>query len=298
MYNINVCLSSDDNYSKYAGVVIASILNNAKQTDFLTFYVLDGGISDKRKQEILSLKQIKDCEIKFVAINDNDFEDYKKVCTHKYITIATYYRLKLASLLPDVDKIIYFDCDMIINSSLNELYNTQLDDYLVGGVQDLNKKIIRKNPNYVNAGMLVFNLDLIRKENIEEKFLKYTQENFGAIKCGDQTIINEVCKDKVKLLDSTWNVQSSNFTNRSSYIQNPKVIHFVAKNKPWGGNSYSYHKNEYFKYLQLTPWKISENELKKALKSTALNYFKYRPMFFLRPKFYYALYKTYVKKEF
>ncbi len=297
MSNINVCLSCDDKYSQHAGVVIASILDNAKQNDSLSIYVLDGGISDIRKQQILSLKSIKDCEINFVSINPSDFDEYKKVCTHKYITIVTYYRLKLASLLPSINKIIYFDCDMVVNSSLDELFNKDLTNYFVAGVQDLNKKMVRNNPYYVNAGMLVFNLDLIRKENLESKFLQYTQKNFETIKCGDQTIINEVCKGKIKLVDNTWNVQSSNFTNRSSYVREPKVVHFVANNKPWGLNSYSYHKNLYFKYLQLTPWKLSDSELKNALKSTAITYFKYRPMFLLRPRFYEALLKTYIFKE-
>ncbi|MCM1315381.1 MAG: hypothetical protein NC244_08455, partial [Alistipes senegalensis] len=76
----------------------------------------------------------------------------------------------------------------------------------------------------------------------------------------------------------------------------PKIIHFVAKNKPWKKNCFSYHKDLYFKYLQLTPWKLNEKELKTALKSTALEYFKYRPLFLFRPRFYEAFYKTYFKE--
>ena len=57
---INVCLSCDDNYSKYAGVVVASILDNLKKDENICFYILDGGISEEHKQEILTLKNIKD----------------------------------------------------------------------------------------------------------------------------------------------------------------------------------------------------------------------------------------------
>lgn len=295
--SINVCLSCDDNYSKYAGVVITSILANANKDDKLNIFILDGGISENKKEEILSLKSIKDCKINFININEADFDDYKQIKTHKYITLATYYRLKLASLLPNIDKIIYFDCDMVINSSLKELFNVNLDNCLIAGVPDINKKMVKLNPNYVNAGMLIFNLNLIRKNNIEQEFLNFTKDNFENINCGDQTIINEVCKKQIKLLNSTWNVQSSNFTNRSSYINNPNIVHFVAKNKPWSLKSFSYHKNLYFKYLQLTPWKLNENELKKALKSTALDYFKYRPLFLLRPRFYSAFFQTYIYRK-
>ena len=91
---------------------------------FVTNHPLD-------KQEILSLKSIKDCNIIFVEIDSALFEDYTKIQTHSYITLATYYRLKLASLLPNTDRIIYFDCDMVINSSLRDLFNTDIDNYLV-----------------------------------------------------------------------------------------------------------------------------------------------------------------------
>lgn len=295
---IKLCLACDDMYSQYAGVFIASVLSNAKPDSDIKIYVLDGGISESQKQKILSLTSIKDCNIDFIKINPDDFNEYKEVCTHKYITIASFYRLKLASLLPNEDKIIYFDCDMVANSDLQELFDTNLDNNLFAGVQDISKKKVKKNPYYVNAGMLIFNLKLIRKEHIEEKFLKYVSENFDNIKCGDQTIINEVCKDRIKLLNPTWNVQSSNFQNCSSYIQNPKIIHFVGKNKPWSGKSFSYHKNLYFKYLQLTPWKLEKKELDKFLRSTAIAYFKCRPLFFLNLYFYVSLFKTYIRKEY
>ena len=56
---INVCLACDDNYAKYAGVVIASILDSANPDDSLCFYILDGGIKSKNKDKILALKDIK-----------------------------------------------------------------------------------------------------------------------------------------------------------------------------------------------------------------------------------------------
>lgn len=295
MGNINLCFSCDDNYSKYAGVAIASILHNAHLMDNINIYILDGGITEHHKNEIMSLKYIKDCSITFVEIDSNLFNEYKKIHTHSYITIATYYRLKLATLLPNVEKIIYLDCDIVVNSSLSELFNVDIENYTIAGVKDINKKITKKNPKYINAGMVLFNLAKIRENDVENKFLEWTYKNYKDIKVGDQSIINETCKDSIKIVDDTWNVQSSNFINRSSYTVNPKIVHFVAKNKPWNGKSFSYHKNLYFKYLQLTPWKLTEEELNIALKSTALSYVKYRPLFLFRPRFYVALFETYIK---
>lgn len=298
MTDINICVSCDNNYSKYAGVVIASILSNSSKGDNLSIYVIDGGISEQHKEEILSLKSIKDCKINFVNVDQQMFDDYAKVRTHSYLTIASYYRLKLSSLLPNVDKIIYFDCDMVINSSLAELFNTDMENCLIAGVLDLNKRELKRNPNYVNAGMLVFNLKNMRLDGTENRFLEWTKENIDSIKVGDQTIINEVCKGKIKIVPDVWNVQSSNFTNRSSYTNKPNVVHFVARKKPWHWASYSFHRNLYFKYLQLTPWKLSEEEYKHWTKdnqiASLIEYVKYRPFFFLRPRFYEAIIKTYI----
>lgn len=300
MNNINVCVACDDNYAKYAGVVIASVLASSAKDDDLHFYVLDGGISEENKAKIKELYSIKNCEINFVKIDNQMFSDYLSVKTHSYISIPTFYRLKLPTLLSNVDRVIYFDCDMVINDSLKVLFNSDLGTCPVAGVKDLNKRMLKKNPTYVNAGMLVMDIKNMREQNVEAEFLAWTRENIDTIKVGDQEIINEVLKGRIKIVDDEWNVQSSNFTNRSSYTRNPKVIHYVARKKPWHWASFSYHRDLYFKYLQLTPWALDENELKHWVKdnqiASLVEYIKYRPLFFIRPRFYYAIYKTYIEK--
>lgn len=297
MSEINVCLACDNNYAKYAGVVIASTLANSNQDDDLSFYILDGGIEEEKKLEISSLKSIKDCRIEFIKIDEKMFEDYKSVQTHSYISLATYYRLKLSTLLPDVERIIYFDCDMIVNSSLADLFYTDFSENIIAGVRDINRRMLKKNSSYINAGMVVFDLKKIREENIEEQFLTYTKENIENINMGDQQIINDVLKGRIKIVDDEWNVQSSNFTNRSSYTKHPKVIHYVARKKPWHFGSFSVHRNLYFKNLQLTPWKL--NGFKEKFYwyqlnqiQSLINYVLYRPLFLFRPRFYEAIFKS------
>jgi len=146
---------------------------------------------------------------------------------------------------------------------------------------------------------LVFNLEKMRELDIEGKFLKYSQTTTDKLKYADQDIINNTCKGLIYILEDEWNVQSSNFTNRSSYTDKPKIIHFIAKRKPWTYISYSYHRNIYFENLQKTPWKLTEEEYKHWTidnqRDSLIAYFKYRPLFALRPRFYVALYSTYVK---
>lgn len=301
MDKINICIACDDNYAKYAGVLIASVLSNAASNDNLAVYILDGGISEERKAGILTLKNIKDCEINFVTVDTKAFDEYRSLKTNAYISLATYFRLSLPSILPTIDRIIYLDCDVVVNSSLHDLFYADMQNNLAAGVLDISLKATkyRKNKNYVNAGVMLFDLKKMREENIEKKFLEYTSSHIDTIKMGDQDIINEVCKDSILIVDDEWNVQSSNFTNRSSYTKNPKIIHFVAKRKPWHWASFSYHRPLYFKYLQMTPWKLNDEEYKYWTKdnqiASLIEYIKYRPLFFIRPRFYKALFYTYVR---
>lgn len=298
---INICLSCDEKYTKYAGVVIASILANAKQEDDLYFYILDGNITEESKNKILSLKKIKNCTIKFLYVNDKEFEDYKNIPNHDYISISTYYRLKLATLLPDVDKIIYLDCDVIVRDSLQELYNIDLKDNIYGGVLDIDVSL-RNNPKYVNAGVLLMDLSKVRHYNIEKQFVEYAKNNWQYIQLGDQGVINDVLQDKILTIPKKYNVQSECFIKRSSFTKIPVIIHFVGGKKPWHFASWSFHKDLYFKYLQLTPWKVSGIKLLlywKLLNKIAsfTTWYKHRPLFFLQAKFWRAVVKTYLNNE-
>lgn len=300
-HNINICLSCDENYVKYAGVVIASILTNAKCEDNLHFYILDGGISNESKDKLFLLKSIKDCHINFVEVNENDFEDYKRIQTHQYISLAACYRLKIASLLFDVDKIIYLDCDVIVNSSLRDLFNINLQDKVIAGVLDIDIKRKNRNANYINSGVLLMNLDKIRKCNIEEEFLVYTQQNISNITMGDQEIINNVLEGRILNIDEKYNVQSECYIRRSSFTKSPTVIHFIGPQKPWHWASWSVHKDLYFKYLQMTPWSLTRKELFKwtRLNKTLsfISWFKHRPVYYLQSKFWKAVKNDYLTQD-
>lgn len=299
MNKINVCISCDDNYARYAGVVITSVLINATGFDNLHFYILNGGISDENKNKIQSLSSIRDCKIDFVDIDENVFSDFRKITTHAYISLPAYYRLKMPTLLPDVDRIIYFDCDVIVNTSLNDLFNIEVEEYSIAGVLDIKKKMQKINPTYTNSGILVMDLKNMREQNLESKFFEYAQKHWNEIVCGDQEIINQVCKGKILNIDSKWNVQISNFTNRSDYTKNPAIVHFIGKNKPWQYASFSYRKDLYYKYLQMSPWALDEKELfRYRVKGEIIGLFKYiihRPLFLFRLKFWRAFYHTYIE---
>lgn len=276
---INVCISSDDNYIKHLAVTVASILKNSKQSDELNFYILDGKISEINKQKVLELEKLKKgTKIEFVSINEKNFKDCVKFS--EYHTVPAFYRLKMASLLPNINKIIYLDCDTVVTESLSELFEKNIDDYYMAGVEDIGYfyfhdkywKYENFDQFYVNSGVLLLNLKKWREDNLEEKFFDYIKNNKDC-HSHDQNIINIVAKDKIEKLELKWNVQDSFFRKDErdwhplkneikNAIKNPAIVHFTSQKKPWD-NCLIPAAHLYTKYIKYTSFqgKLSESEV-------------------------------------
>ena len=250
---MDICLSADDNYAKYMGTTIASILSNSKENEEIYFHLLDGGITEENKNKLLSLKKIKDCTILFYNSQNIKF----------LYGIVHCLRLNISNILVNVDKLLYLDCDVIVRNSLKELFEMDINDNYVIAVEDGNlnsvlsyKKMngLTENNTYFNSGMLMINNRLWINDNIDQKFyddyLKY-----GITSYADQDILNRVLKDKVIITDIKWNFLSyKKIHNSAPNISEVNIIHYVS-NKPWTENiSKGFFADEFWKYYQLTPW--------------------------------------------
>ncbi len=296
---LNICLASDDNYAKHMAVTICSVLKNAQKTDELFFYILDGGISDNTKSKISEMKKIKDFSIQYYRIDSDMFKN----CTifGQYISIVTYYRFIIASVLPtDVDKVLYLDSDVIINKSLAELFNEDIENYYFAGVQDIGYYYWRYKKTdefYVNAGILLLNLKKWRNDNFEKKLFDFIEINKDIELRGcDQDVLNFVAEDKIKPLNLKWNVQDSFYRKDErdwhplkkdieKAVKNPAAVHFTSQKKPWD-DCLMPMAHLYTKYIKYTEFegKFSETEVFiKNLFYKIKNLIKY-PMDFIKNK--------------
>lgn len=112
---INICFSSDDNFSPYLATAIISILKNANKEDDIYFYIIDNGISKFNKDKLLNLKVIKEFNISFASLNTEDIKKYTNwinMNKNSPYKVSTYSILSIPNLFPNVDKILYLDCDL------------------------------------------------------------------------------------------------------------------------------------------------------------------------------------------
>lgn len=269
---INIVFSVDDKYIQHCSATIASILLNSAKGNHFNFYILDGGISLKNKEKLNKLKKLRDFNVTYIKINNDDFKDLP--LNRSYISIATYYRLLLPQILPsNVNKVIYLDADIIVESDISEFWNTDISDYACAAVEDEGSlyqikrlKLPIKNL-YFNAGVMLFNIDYLRKNDFIKNWQKYFNENKDIILLQDQDILNGTLNGKCKFLPLKWNANGRIYSNdhiieheytweeATEAAHHPAIIHYTDKNKPWMNSCNHPLKDEYLKYLEYTPWK-------------------------------------------
>lgn len=266
---IEIVFSSDNNYVQHLAVTIASILLNNKSKYSYRFHILDGGITDKNKSNIEKLKKIQDFAIQYYKINENYFSSLP--LNRKNISVATYYRLELINILSkNIKKVIYLDCDIIVDGDISEFWETDISDVYSGVIED--ESSVRNTlklglKNYFNAGVLLLNLEKLRENNFQSKWIDYYNKNREIIDLQDQDILNGVFNNNVKWLPLKWNANSTIFTKVEykhyytskeaiSAKKNRIIIHFTERFKPWSSNKYHPLRKIYFKYLLYTPFRF------------------------------------------
>ena len=238
---IPIAMATDNNYVYPTLVSVTSILENKNKDTKVNFHImLSGKVTGENKEKFKKLiKHYPDCSIDLIDMGDR----FSSARTLGHITTPTYYRLSLPSLLPEYDKILYIDGDTVITKDLWEMFNTDIEDYYVVGVPDLgvgalseeDKKDYAKRlgiydmEQYINAGVLLMNTKMMRKDNLEEKFNGYIPTLVERrVSYADQEVINAVCYGKIKLLNPMYNAQLW-----CDFSDMPTILHWVGGNKPW-----------------------------------------------------------------
>ena len=231
-----IVFSTDHNFVMPTCVTIHSLLKTANPgVNYDIYLIVDSGVDTKDKKLLQQQveKDNNESRINFIDIGDT-FENGFEI---RNISKACYNRLMIPWVIPNYDKIIYSDVDIIFKGDISELYNTDLKDALVAGVGGSvwNKGIIKKylqkinadSEEYINSGFLLINSKLQREENLKERYLTLSRKKFLY---QDQDIINLVCKGKIKKLPNSYNVKPIDCYN---YEMNQiKVIHYMGQ-KPW-----------------------------------------------------------------
>lgn len=198
-----------------AAVSMESLLATARDTTQITVYCMVAPNTEGRPEIeniIKSHKSGAGLVWREISATDNPFQNYE----YSRWSPVIFYRCIAHRFFTDIDKLLYLDSDTLICRDVSELFDTDLTDYVLGGVRDMapvndkfhpqgifvkkfSEKYLNNGP-YINSGVLLLNLEKMREyENLlfETKIPLYYP---------DQDLLNAAFVGKIKILPLKYNL--------------------------------------------------------------------------------------------
>lgn len=318
MKKIPIMFCFNNNYALPASACFISIMEHASKNNKYIFNVLHSDITQEN-MDLLNkdMSKYKNCELKFINMNNKFEEEYEKIENHSHFSKELLYKLSCSSIFPKEDKIIITDVDVIFLDDIAKMYDAMdtSEDFYYAGVGPIKKKevSIYRGDFYkkfsekekemleegIGAGFLLVNLKKHREDDLENKLMKYLDENSNRLIQIEQDVFNIVCNKKLKKLPYRYMIctfEYNDFKDLNDFsllsdeenveeikeaILKPVQLHYATPLKPW---IYTDTKKseiwfEYFEKSSFSPLYLES--IKKNGKS--VNSFKIR---FMKTKLY------------
>lgn len=271
---LNVAYSSDENYFQHLKVSVLSLLDNNRDFSKINIYVLSNGILAQSMENLQQAIKQYNNQAEIIVI---DFTKIlKRIPTTIKFHLSSFGRLFLGECI-EKDRVLYLDCDSVVNGSFFELFQMNLGDCICAAVQDnvyvKYKKAIglQKDDVYFNAGFLMIDLKKWRQENMQAKALEMIERFNGNIPHNDQGVLNAICYKRILRVHPKYNFQCPMFEYTPEQLQkmipnyytekeiieareNPVFIHYTTgfSNRPWREPCTHIYKDVYRKYQNQT----------------------------------------------
>jgi len=263
-------------------VSISSLLAAHEVASGITVHVLSEGITEASRLQLRAMVATRDAHIQFHDLPDLnqlagvtlDFRDF---------SIATFARLWLAELFPTLSRALYIDCDTLILEPLDDLWTQRFAPGCnTAGILDAASahahREIGLSPSqpYVNAGVLLIDLDEWRANRKSEQFLTFLRDRHGQVPHNDQGVLNACLAGEVQTLPAKYNVMTyclafsydelrrykhpSTYYRRDEFVgsvEQATVVHATGSflvDRPWVRNSNSPIAPLWNQMRAATPW--------------------------------------------
>lgn len=283
---VHIAFACDNNYLPHAGVAVKSVIDHIDTDNQYFFHIFS--TDELTPSTLAPWEALKEQYSSLPISIDLQYVSqvpYENEINFRHWGKAAVVRLMLTDLLPNINKVIYMDCDMIAMQDLSPMLNTVSKDYPIAAVID-NAAVVKPevmkteyavsafhDKEYVNSGLLILDLEYLRQDNFSEKTLRWLAENPHSL-LPDQDCINIVYKNKIKQLPEVYAWYSYNELPAEPIF----ILHYLASSgKPWK-NPFATNANIYFDHKAESPWKdlkvvTQQNPFKKMLELSDLNGF-------------------------
>lgn len=249
--HLDISCSTDDNYIQHCSAMLCSVFENNREHE-ITVHLLHHGLSLDSQSFLVELARRYGNTMLFYDI---DLEKLGNLFIDKHwhptLSIASYYRLLLPSLLEtQIEKVLYLDCDIIVLDDVSPLFSLDLAGYGVAAVEDTTPGSdhhrrsmgLSLNQTAFCAGVLVINMKYWREHNSEQQLLDYAQKMGGQLEMEDQDVLNHEFRGHwfklpYKYMRTPMSIASldkqQKWADIEDYVFHPVIIHYAAHVKPW-----------------------------------------------------------------
>lgn len=227
----------------YAKTMLFSFFYNNPGTH--NVFIFHSRLTCRETADIISFIKKKNSRVNVLEIESDYFDDAP---LYRGCTKEIYYRLLAIIKIPeDIKRILYLDIDIIVNNSLSDFYSTEFGQCYFIACEDSNHSQkndelyeilnIPRGEKYFNSGVLLFNLDLLRKDNQFEAILSFMHGSWKKNNkwFHDQNVLNAMYYDKVVYKDYfLYNCLIKNVSgDKKEFCLNKSSIFHFAGIKPW-----------------------------------------------------------------
>lgn len=257
---VPVFFACDDKFVPYMMVTMKSLIENSSSKRTYIIHVLHTDISTKN-QGLVKTLETENCKIEFNNVAKQLEQIEKKISLRDYYSATTYYRLFIADMFPQYDKVAYIDSDTIVLKDIAKFVDYDLEDNYIGAIRDqlvaqtdiygtyVEKVLGLSREAYFNAGVVLINCKQFRKKGIQKQFIDFLN-TYRFVVAQDQDYLNILCKNKVLWIDGKWNVQM--IGNPTCEEKDFALIHYNLAAKPWHYEDCRYA-GYFWKYAKQTP---------------------------------------------
>ena len=266
------CAVEGDSYLAHGATMLHSLLSRHRGGQVRIHLMHGPDISTEQEERLAEMVTREGGQISFLRVPD---ERLAGLPTKGFTRKATWYRIFLPEMRPDVDRMIYLDADLLVLDSLVPLFETDLRGNWIGAVTNVFQWNHVHRPAalglagtgvYFNAGVLLMDLERMRRDGRTEALLRFGVENAASIEWRDQDALNVVLGERRLPLHPRWNVMNSFRWGHAEEVfgaeaaeearRSPAIRHFEgpSDNKPWHYLCERDLHELYMEHRRATPW--------------------------------------------
>lgn len=243
------------NYA-YVEQVMTTIKSICYHNRSIRFYLINSDFPNEWFKQLNKRLERYDSEIINCRVTSEQISRYKTD-----ISYTVFLRYFISDFVKE-DKALYLDCDLVVTKNLDNLFETDLQDYPLAAVRDYGGRVYYGREMF-NAGVLLINNRLWKQENMSQRLIDLTNEWHDKVDQADQSILNMLFENRwIEMeFDNNHVVIHKQFTDYElpAGQDYPGIIHYLSHRKPWFDLAAQSYRDVWWYYHSLEWTELGQN---------------------------------------